>query len=92
MVIKSHFHLMAHLMVNTNASVRIATNIAHVAFLGSLDKTMGKDLGREREISLSIFFKTSDYFLNSYVQRKNSKKADESFSYNLPLETYMLIL
>lgn len=83
---------MAHWMVNTNASVRIATNIAQVAFLGSLDKTTGKDLGREREISLSIFFKTSDYFLNLYVQRKNSKKADESFSYNLPLETYMLIL
>jgi len=52
----------------------------------------GKALRRERNIVRSVFFTMSDYLLNSCVQRKISKKADEIFLYNLSLETYIFIL
>lgn len=52
----------------------------------------GKALCRKRNIVQFVFFKISDSFLNSYMQRKISKKADEVFLYSLSRETYIFIL
>lgn len=52
----------------------------------------GEALGRKADTVQFLFFRASDCFLNSYITRKISKKADEIVFYNLSLETHIFIL
>lgn len=52
----------------------------------------GEALGRKTNTVQLLFFRTSDYFQNSCIARKTSKKADEVVFYNLSLETHIFIL